>query len=100
MKAIRSRRRRAARGAVKYTLLTVAAVLLFCWGKQLAFEERGYEGCGGEYLLLLIPLIWYAVETTARDFIKDTKTIWKEAARREDKKYCANMQKEQNRAPM
>lgn len=37
-------------------LLTIAA---FTWGKRTALTERGYEACGGEYLLLLLPFLYY-----------------------------------------
>ena len=37
-------------------LLTVAA---FTWDKRTALTERGYEACGGEYLLLLLPFLYY-----------------------------------------
>lgn len=47
-------------------LLTVAA---FTWGKRTALTERGYEACGGEYLLLLLPFLYYTGKWAVLDWI-------------------------------
>lgn len=57
-------------------VLELAAVLLmtalaFAWGKQTAMIERGYEAIGGEYLLLLLPAIYYIGKRTLLDWIAD-----------------------------
>lgn len=49
-------------------LLTAAA---FALGRQAARIERGYEASGGEYLLLLLPVIYYAGKRTILDWIAD-----------------------------
>jgi len=46
-------------------LITGAA---FMWGKETAMAERGYEAIGGEYLLLLIPAIYYIGKRTITDW--------------------------------
>ena len=86
--------KRAAHTAMKYIFLIAVAIALFYWGKGQAYKQRGYEAYGGEYLLLLLPLIWYAIETTVRDYIKEAKKLWKEAKSIEDQEHCADMQKE------
>ncbi len=40
-------------------LVFLITAALFAWGKQTALAERGYEACGGEYLLLLTPALYY-----------------------------------------
>ena len=57
------------------TTLTAAA---FAWGKQTALAERGYEAVGGEYLLLLIPAIYYTGKRTILDWIADIRRLWKD----------------------
>lgn len=57
-------------------LCELAAVLLvtalaFSWGKQAALAERGYEAAGGEYLLLLLPVLYYVGKRTALDWAKE-----------------------------
>lgn len=64
---------------IKYILLTAGGVLLFVWAKDYADAWRGYSAHGGEYLLLLFPLLWWAIETAIRESVQDIKTLWKEA---------------------
>lgn len=65
-------------------LFELAAVLLitalaFVWGKQTALAERGYNAIGGEYLLLLLPAMYYTGKRTILDWIADIRELWKEA---------------------
>jgi len=51
-----------------FALVELAAVFLitaaaFAWGKQLSLMERGYAAYGGEYLLLLLPILYYTAKT-------------------------------------
>lgn len=62
--------------------LELAAVLLvtalaFAWGKQTAQAERGYTAIGGEYLLLLLPAIYYTGKRTVLDWITDLRELTK-----------------------
>ncbi len=59
-------------------LFELAAVLLitaiaFAWGVKTAQIERGYKAYGGEYLLLLIPVIYYTGKQTILDWIADLR---------------------------
>lgn len=45
----------------------------FMWGKGAALAERGYEAIGGEYLLLLLPAIYYTGKQTLLDWIADLR---------------------------
>lgn len=51
-------------------LLTAAA---FIWGKRTALTERGYEACGGEYLLLLLPFMYYTGKRVVLQWIEFRK---------------------------
>jgi len=51
---------------VAVLLITAAA---FRWGRTTALAERGYTACGGEYLLLLIPPMYYAGKRIVLDWI-------------------------------
>ena len=66
----------------KRSLVSVACELLavllitgtaFMWGKGAALAERGYEAIGGEYLLLLLPAIYYTGKRTLLDWIADLR---------------------------
>lgn len=47
-------------------LLTAAA---FTWGQRTALAERGYNARGGEYLLLLFPVLYYTGKRVILDWI-------------------------------
>lgn len=68
----------------KYALLTAAGVVFYLWGHKYALAYRGYEAVGGEVLLLGLPLVWFAVEGMIRDTAAQFRSLWKEAATRED----------------
>ncbi len=64
-------------------VLELAAVLLvtalaFAWGKQAAQAQRGYTAIGGEYLLLLIPFMYYPGKRTVLDWITDLRKLRRE----------------------
>lgn len=63
-------------------VLELLAVLLltataFVWGVQTAQAERGYDAVGGEYLLLLLPAIYYTGKRTILDWIADIRELKK-----------------------
>lgn len=61
------------RNLASMTLELLAVLLLtafmFVWGRRTAWTERGYEAVGGEYLLLLLPAIYYIGKWTVLDWI-------------------------------
>ncbi|MFG6351243.1 MAG: hypothetical protein K1W21_06400 [Oscillospiraceae bacterium] len=70
----------------KRSLVSVACELLavllitgtaFMWGKGAALAERGYEAIGGEYLLLLLPAMYYTGKQTILDWIADLRELKK-----------------------
>ena len=64
-------------------LFELAAVLLmtalaFAWGVQTAQAERGYTAIGGEYLFLLIPLMYYSGKRIVLDWVAEVRSQWGE----------------------
>ena len=64
-------------------LFELAAVLLmtalaFAWGKQTALAERGYNAIGGEYLLLLLPFMYYPGKRTVLDWVVEIRELLRE----------------------
>lgn len=57
----------------KYAALTLAGIILFRAGATYALTERGYSAVGGEAVALLLPVLWYLISQTVRDFTKDVK---------------------------
>lgn len=56
----------------------VLSIMLFVAGKEAAYRERGYFAIGGEYLILLLPLILYAAGRTVKDWIADFRAFFRE----------------------
>ena len=65
--------------ACELLAVLLVAVLAFAWGKQAARIERGYEAIGGEYLLLLIPAIYYTGKRTILDWIAEIREVWRKS---------------------
>ena len=64
-------------------VLELLAVLLvtalaFSWGMRTAQAERGYTAIGGEYLLLLLPFIYYPGKRTILDWVAEIRELWRE----------------------
>ena len=78
----KSRQRKARRAfwlnVAKYAALTVAGILLFRAGAAYALAERGYKAIGGEVFALFLPVFYYTISATARDYIKEIKSIFRE----------------------
>lgn len=69
--------------SLAFMICELAAVLLmtaaaFVWGRQTAQAQRGYDAFGGEYLLLLLPAIYYASKRTLLDWITDIREMQRE----------------------
>lgn len=57
--------------ALEFWVVALATLALFRLGQVYALRERGYFAYGGEYMLLLLPVIYYI----AKSNIKFTKRI-------------------------
>ena len=64
-----------AAAAVELAAVLLATAAAFAWGQRAALIERGYTAHGGEYLLLLIPFIYYTGKWIAEDWIKDFREM-------------------------
>ena len=73
------KKKKALAGAIKWAAITFASLTLFIICKDFAARERGYTAIGGEYLLLLLPFIYYIFERVVKEFTADIKQLYKEA---------------------
>lgn len=64
-----------AAAAVELAAVLLATAAAFAWGQRAALIERGRTAHGGEYLLLLIPFIYYTGKWIAEDWIKDFREM-------------------------
>lgn len=75
-----NRKKNWAAAAVELTAVLLATAAAFAWGQRAALIERGYTARGGEYLLLLIPFIYYTGKRTILEWIaelRDNENIWR-----------------------
>ena len=49
--------------------------ITFELGRAFALAERGYKACGGEYLILALPALYYAGKRTVKDWLGDLREI-------------------------
>lgn len=66
-----------ASAAVELAAVLLITVAAFVWGKRAALIERGYTAYGGEYMLLLIPAIYYPGKRTLLDWIEEFRDFWR-----------------------
>ena len=58
--------------------MLLVTALTFAWGKQTALAERGYNAIGGEYLLLILPAMYYTGKRTILDWVTEIRELWRE----------------------
>ena len=73
-----NKKKNRAAAAVELAAVLLATAAAFAWGQRAALIERGYTDRGGEYLLLLIPAIYYIGKRIAADWIAELRELWRE----------------------
>lgn len=58
---------------LKYAALTLLGFLLFKAAAIQARIDRGYSAVGGEAMFLLLPVIYYLISATVRDWLDDLR---------------------------
>ena len=66
-----------AAAAVELAAVLLITAAAFAWGQRAALIERGYTAHGGEYLLLVIPFIYYTGKRIAEDWIVELRELWR-----------------------
>lgn len=66
------------RGSEFLTVLIVTAVV-FTKGLSAALAWRGYKAVGGEFMLLLLPIIYYEAKRIILDFVADFVELYRRA---------------------
>lgn len=63
---------------IEWALVLLVTLAAFRVGIVYAYLERGYQARGGEYLLLLIPPLYYAAKRTLLDWLADIRDMSEE----------------------
>ena len=76
---MRRRKRKSRLVAAEFIgILTVTAVV-FIKARAYAGAWRGYDAMGGEFMLLLLPIIYYLLKQTIRDYVRDFVELYENA---------------------
>lgn len=67
---------------IKYAILTLIGIILFRAGAAAGLRDRGYEAVGGEAFALLLPVLYYLISTTLRDWVDDIRAEARKGGRR------------------
>ena len=70
------------RTIIKYAILTLIGIVLFRAGAAAGLRARGYEAVGGEAFALLLPVLYYLISTTVKDWIDDIRAEARKGGRR------------------
>lgn len=62
---------------LKYAVLTLLGFIMFKIGAKKALIDRGYSAIGGEGLFLFLPVFYYLISKTVRDWLDDLKDNYK-----------------------
>lgn len=73
------RKRKSRLAAVELLGVLTATAVLFVKAQSVALASRGYFAIGGEFMLLLLPIIYYLAKQTIRDFAADIAELIRNA---------------------
>ena len=61
------------RPILKYAALTLLGFILFKMAAAQARIDRGYSAIGGEVMFLFLPVFYYLISKTVRDWLDDLR---------------------------
>ena len=70
------RARKLMRETAKYIFLTAVGIIMFKYASAYATAQRGREAIGGEYFLLLLPVIYAAVADIVHGTVREIAKIF------------------------
>jgi|GEM_PF-2356054 len=66
---------------IKWLAIIAVSVIFFLCAKKRAYEFCGYEAGGGEYILLLLPVIFILIRRIAKDWLNQWRTVREEESK-------------------
>lgn len=74
------RKRKSRLAAAELLAVLIVTAVAFIKGRGYALAWRGYEAVGGEFMLLLLPIIYYEAKRIILDFAADFIDLYRRAA--------------------
>lgn len=76
----RIRRKKKSRlAAAEFLAVLIVTAVVFIKSRGYALAWRGYEAVGGEFMLLLLPIIYYEAKRIILDFVADFVELYRRA---------------------
>lgn len=74
------RKKKSRLAAAELLVVLIVTAVAFIKGGGYALAWRGYEAVGGEFMLLLLPIIYYEAKRIILDFAADFIDLYRRAA--------------------
>lgn len=65
--------------AAEFLAVLIVTAVVFTKGLSAALAWRGYKAVGGEFMLLLLPIIYYEAKRIILDFVADFVELYRRA---------------------
>lgn len=70
------RKKKSRLAAVEFLAVLIVTALVFIKSRDYALTWRGYEAVGGEFMLLLLPIIYYTAKRIITDIVIDFVNLY------------------------
>ena len=73
------RKKKSRLAAAEFLTVLIVTAVVFTKGLSAALAWRGYKAVGGEFMLLLLPIIYYEAKRIILDFVADFVELYRRA---------------------
>lgn len=71
------RKKKSRLAAAEFLAVLIVTAVVFTKGASAALAWRGYEAVGGEFMLLLLPIIYYEAKRIILDYVADFVALYR-----------------------
>lgn len=71
------RKKKSRLAAAEFLAVLIVTAVVFTKGLSAALAWRGYETVGGEFMLLLLPIIYYEAKRIILDYVADFVALYR-----------------------
>lgn len=71
------RKKKSRLAAAEFLAVLIVTAVVFTKGLSAALAWRGYEAVGGEFMLLLLPIIYYETKRIILDYVADFVALYR-----------------------
>lgn len=71
------RKKKSRLAAAEFLAVLIVTAVVFIKSRGYALAWRGYEAVGGEFMLLLLPIIYYEAKRIILDYVADFVALYR-----------------------